>query len=80
MGGEVSITIPLLLHELEGNSMHFGYTAEISEYVESHLIAYIGNKRRLLSLIRKALGCLDIDTKSNNTFLTPLLELGLYQD
>jgi len=57
--------------------MACSYTKEISEYVESNLIAYIGNKRRLIHLIRSALEKLNLNEKRTNTFYDPFSGTGV---
>lgn len=39
------------------------------DYVEKHLIAYLGNKRKLLPLILKGIENTSHDIKSNSKFL-----------
>ncbi|MDH5680828.1 MAG: DNA adenine methylase [Spirochaetota bacterium] len=58
--------------------MIVNYTERDRIYTESHLIAYIGNKRRLLSLIQKALERLDIDPRARETvFYDPFAGSGV---
>ncbi len=58
--------------------MIINYTDSAKTYVESQLIAYIGNKRRLLPLIQKAFKLLDLQPdESHCTFYDPFAGTGV---
>lgn len=58
--------------------MIINYQDREQRFTENQLIAYIGNKRRLLPLIKKAFALLDIDPNKNNcTFYDPFAGTGV---
>jgi adenine-specific DNA methylase len=57
--------------------MTIEYTDEMKAYVENHLIAYIGNKRRLIPLLIKSLERCDIPDPAKATFYDPFAGTGV---